>query len=353
MIPSVIAPDFSGLPKLTELASREFLAGLPKAELHMHLDGALSPAMMFMLGQRNQVELPYNSVEEIEAAYNFTNLQSFLDLLYQGASVLKHEQDFYDLTYDYFLKCKADNIVHTELSFDPQSHTERGIPFATVIGGILRAMDDAKKDWGISSKLVMDFLRHLSADSAMKTLEESLPWKDKIIAVGLDSSELGHPPSKFTEVFARARVEGYRIVAHAGEEGPPSYIWEAIELLNVERIDHGVRSDEDPKLMDYLRETQLPLTVCPLSNVRLCVFEKMADHNVFSLMDAGLRVMINSDDPTYFGGYLNDNYFALADAFPLTRKQALLLAHNSFTSSFISDAEKQEFITQLENYAKN
>jgi adenine deaminase len=353
MIPSVIAPDFSGLPKLTELASREFLAGLPKAELHMHLDGALSPAMMFMLGQRNQVELPYNSVEEIEAAYNFTNLQSFLDLLYQGASVLKHEQDFYDLTHDYFLKCKADNIVHTELSFDPQSHTERGIPFATVIGGILRAMDDAKKDWGISSKLVMDFLRHLSADSAMKTLEESLPWKDKIIAVGLDSSELGHPPSKFTEVFARARVEGYRIVAHAGEEGPPSYIWEAIELLNVERIDHGVRSDEDPKLMDYLRETQLPLTVCPLSNVRLCVFEKMADHNIFSLMDAGLRVMINSDDPTYFGGYLNDNYFALADAFPLTRKQALLLAHNSFTSSFISDAEKQEFITQLENYAKN
>jgi adenine deaminase len=353
MIPSVIAPDFSGLPKLTELASREFLAGLPKAELHMHLDGALSPAMMFMLGQRNQVELPYNSVEEIEAAYNFTNLQSFLDLLYQGASVLKHEQDFYDLTYDYFLKCKADNIVHTELSFDPQSHTERGIPFATVIGGILRAMDDAKKDWGISSKLVMDFLRHLSADSAMKTLEESLPWKDKIIAVGLDSSELGHPPSKFTEVFARARAEGYRIVAHAGEEGPPSYIWEAIELLNVERIDHGVRSDEDPKLMDYLRETQLPLTVCPLSNVRLCVFEKMADHNVFSLMDAGLRVMINSDDPTYFGGYLNDNYFALADAFPLTRKQALLLVHNSFTSSFISDAEKQEFIAQLKDYAKN
>jgi adenine deaminase len=353
MIPSVIAPDFSGLPKLTELASREFLAGLPKAELHMHLDGALSPAMMFMLGQRNQVELPYNSVEEIEAAYNFTNLQSFLDLLYQGASVLKHEQDFYDLTYDYFLKCKADNIVHTELSFDPQSHTERGIPFATVIGGILRAMDDAKKDWGISSKLVMDFLRHLSADSAMKTLEESLPWKDKIIAVGLDSSELGHPPSKFTEVFARARAEGYRIVAHAGEEGPPSYIWEAIELLNVERIDHGVRSDEDPKLMDYLRETQLPLTVCPLSNVRLCVFEKMADHNIFSLMDAGLRVMINSDDPTYFGGYLNDNYFALADAFPLTRKQALLLVHNSFTSSFISDAEKQEFIAQLKDYAKN
>ncbi len=351
MIPSVIATDFSGLPKLEELASREFLAGLPKAELHMHLDGALSPAMMFNLAQRNQVKLPYNSVEDIEAAYQFTNLQSFLDLLYQGASVLKHEQDFYDLAWDYFIKCKADNILHTELSFDPQTHTDRGIAFDTVISGILRAMDDAKIKLGISSKLVMDFLRHLSAESAMKTLEESLPWKDKIIAVGLDSSELGHPPSKFTEVFARARAEGYRVVAHAGEEGPPSYIWEAIDLLKVERIDHGVRADEDPKLMEYLRETQIPLTVCPLSNVRLCVYEKMAEHNLFSLMDAGLRVMINSDDPTYFGGYLNDNYFALADAFPLTRKQALLLAHNSFTSSFIGDTEKQEFIDQLKSYA--
>jgi len=353
MVPSVIAPDFSGLPKLNELASREFLAGLPKAELHLHLDGALSPALMFKLAQRNQVNLPYKSVAEIEAAYAFTNLQSFLDLYYQGASVLNHEQDFYDLTRDYFEKCKADNIVHTELSFDPQTHTERGVAFDTVISGILRAMDDAKKDWGISSKLVMDFLRHLSADSAMKTLEESLPWKDKIIAVGLDSSEVGHPPSKFTEVFTRARAEGYRVVAHAGEEGPPSYIWEAIDLLKVERIDHGVRSDEDPKLMEYLHETQIPLTVCPLSNVRLCVFDKMADHNLFTLMDAGLRVMINSDDPTYFGGYLNDNYFALADAFPLTREQALLLAHNSFTSSFISDTEKQEFIDQLKSYARN
>lgn len=353
MIPSVIAPDFSGLPKLEELASREFLAGLPKAELHLHLDGALSPELMFKLAQRNQVNLPYNSVAEIEAAYAFTSLQSFLDLYYQGASVLKYEQDFYDLTRDYFEKCKADNIVHTELSFDPQTHTERGIAFDTVISGILRAMDDAKKDWGISSKLVMDFLRHLSADSAMKTLEESLPWKDKIIAVGLDSSEIGHPPSKFTDVFARARAEGYRIVAHAGEEGPPSYIWEAIDLLKVERIDHGVRSDEDPKLMEYLRATQIPLTVCPLSNVRLCVFDKMADHNLFTLMDAGLRVMINSDDPSYFGGYLNDNYFALADAFPLTREQALLLAHNSFTSSFISDEEKLEFITKLKSYAKD
>ncbi len=353
MIPSVIASDFSGIPKLNELASRDFLAGLPKAELHLHLDGALSPALMFELAQRNQVELPYKSIAEIEAAYQFTNLQSFLDVYYRGASALNTEQDFYDLTRDYFAKCKADNVLHTELSFDPQTHTERGIAFATVISGILRAMDDAKKDWGISSKLVMDFLRHLSAESAMKTLEESLPWKDKIIAVGLDSSELGHPPSKFTEVFARARTEGYRVVAHAGEEGPPSYIWEAIELLNVERIDHGVRCDEDAKLMDYLRETQIPLTVCPLSNVRLCVFDTMAEHNLFTLLDAGLRVMINSDDPTYFGGYLNDNYFALADAFPVTREQALLLAHHSFTSSFIRDDEKLGFIAQLKNYANN
>lgn len=353
MIPSVIAPDFSELPKLNELASRDFLAGLPKAELHLHLDGALSPSLMFKLAQRNQVELPYKSIAEIEAAYQFTSLQSFLDVYYRGASVLNYEQDFYDLTRDYFEKCKHDNVVHTELSFDPQTHTERGIAFATVISGILRAMDDAKNDWGISSKLVMDFLRHLSAESAMKTLEESLPWKDKIIAVGLDSSEVGHPPSKFTEVFARARAEGYRIVAHAGEEGPPSYIWEAIDLLKVERIDHGVRSDEDPRLMEYLRETQIPLTVCPLSNVRLCVFDTMEEHNLFKLLDAGLRVMINSDDPTYFGGYLNDNYFALADAFPLTRAQALLLAHNSFTSSFISDEEKLEFIAQLKNYANN
>ena len=353
MIPSVFAPDFSGLPKLHELASREFLAGLPKAELHLHLDGALSPALMFKLAQRNQVTLPYKTVAEIEAAYAFTSLQSFLDLYYQGASVLQVEQDFYDLTWGYFEKCHADNIVHTELSFDPQTHTERGIAFATVIGGILRAMADAKIKWGISSKLVMDFLRHLSAENALKTLEQSLPWQDQIIAVGLDSSELGHPPSKFTEVFSRARSEGYRVVAHAGEEGPPSYIWEAINILKVERIDHGVRADEDPALIEYLRETQIPLTVCPLSNVRLCVYNTMAEHNVFALLDAGLRVMINSDDPTYFGGYLNDNYFALAQAFPFTRAQALLLAHHSFTSSFISDSEKQGFIAQLKHYAQN
>lgn len=346
-------PDFSHLPDMQVRASREFLAGMPKAELHLHLDGALSPELMFSLAQRNNIKLPYKSVAEIEAAYQFTNLQSFLDVYYLGASALNEEQDFYDLTRDYFLKCKADNIRHTELSFDPQTHTARGISFTTIISGILHAMDDAKREWGISSLLIMDFLRHLSAESAMETLEQSLLWKDHIVAVGLDSSELGHPPSKFTAVFERAREEGFRVVAHAGEEGPPSYIWEAIELLKVERIDHGVRCDEDPKLMEYLRAKKIPLTVCPLSNVRLCVYKKMADHNIFNLLDAGLRVMVNSDDPTYFGGYINDNYFALADAFAMTRAQALQLAHNSFTSSFISDKEKQGFIDELENYAKS
>ncbi|RYY74163.1 MAG: adenosine deaminase [Gammaproteobacteria bacterium] len=348
---SLINPDFNHLPKMQELASKTFLASMPKAELHLHLDGALSPELMFTLAQRNKVELPYKSVAEIEAAYQFTSLQSFLDLYYQGASVLNLEQDFYDLTTDYFLKCKADNIRHTEISFDPQTHTERGIAFETIISGILRAMSDAKEKWNISSLLIMDFLRHLSEESAIKTLAEALPWKDKIIAVGLDSSELGHPPSKFTRVFEQARAEGFRVVAHAGEEGPPEYIWEAINLLKVERIDHGVRCDEDARLMEYLRTSQIPLTVCPLSNVRLCVYNNMKQHNIFKLMDAGLRVMINSDDPTYFGGYLNDNYFALADAFPLTRAQALQLAHNSFTASFISDQKKQAFVDELEAYA--
>ncbi len=347
----LINPNFDHLPNIDLLASKAFLAGMPKAELHLHLDGALSPELMFALAQRNKVDLPYESVAEIEAAYKFTNLQSFLDVYYQGASVLNTEHDFHDLTEDYFLKCKADNIRHTEISFDPQTHTERGIAFEVVISGILRAMQDAKKNWDISSLLIMDFLRHLSEESATKILEKALPWKDKIVAFGLDSSELGHPPSKFTKVFARARAEGFRVVAHAGEEGPPDYIWEAINLLKVERIDHGVRCDEDAELMEYLRKTQIPLTVCPLSNVRLCVYKGMQEHNIFKLMGSGLRVMVNSDDPTYFGGYKNDNYFALADAFPMTRAQALQLAHNSFTASFISNEEKQGFIDELEIYA--
>jgi adenosine deaminase len=331
---------------------RELVARMPKAELHMHLDGALSPALMFELAERNGVKLPYRSVEDVVQAYRFTDLQSFLDLLYQGASVLATEQDYYDLTWQYLLRCKQENVVHTEPSFDPQSHTARGVPFDTVITGILSALRDAKTDWGQSSLLVMDFLRHLSAEQAMQTLEEALPWRDHIVAVGLDSSELGHPPSKFDAVFARARAEGFKVVAHAGEEGPPTpYIWEAIRLLQVQRIDHGVRAVEDPTLMAYLLAQQLPLTVCPLSNVRLCVFERLEQHNVLELLEQGLCVTVNSDDPEYFGGYVNDNFVALVDALGLTAAQALKLADNSFRASFLPEAEKAAFRQQLAGYA--
>lgn len=332
------------------LASREFLAGLPKAELHMHIDGALSPTMMFELSQRNGIELPYSSVDEIEKAYAFGNLQDFLDLLYQGASVLKHEQDFYDLTWDYLQHCKSDAIIHTELSFDPQTHTDRGIPFATVVGGISRALEDAAEQWGLSYRLTMCFLRHLSAESAMNTLLESLPYENKISAVGLDSSEMGHPPSKFQQVFERAIEEGYNSVAHAGEEGPPDYIWQAINLLKVQRIDHGVRAVEDQELMVFLKERQIPLTVCPLSNVRLCVFENMAQHNILDMLEQGIMVTVNSDDPTYFGGYINDNFFALADELQLTCGQAERLVKNSINASFISAEEKVLLLQKVDDY---
>jgi adenosine deaminase len=328
----------------------QFITGMPKAELHMHLDGALSPRMMLELAVRNGVKLPYRSLEEVEKAYRFTDLQSFLDLLYQGAAVLESERDYYDLTFAYLLRCKDEHVLHTEPSFDPQTHTERGIPFQTVITGILGAMDDARAAWGQSSLLVMNFLRHSSAESAMRTLEECLPWRDRIVAVGLDSSEVGHPPSKFTEVFARARAEGFATIAHAGEEGPPAYVWEAIRLLEVKRIDHGIRAVEDPELMAYLREHQIPLTVCPLSNVRLCAFDTMKDHNILELLEAGLCVTVNSDDPEYFGGYVNDNYLALARELSMSRVQAALMAKNSFVASFISDSDKRDFERKLDEY---
>jgi adenine deaminase len=332
-------------------ASDDFLRKMPKAELHLHLDGALSPSLMFELAKRNGVRLPYASLEEVENAYRFTNLQSFLDLLYRGASVLQNEQDYYDLTMDYLLHCKQDNIVHTEPSIDPQTHTDRGIDFDTVLGGTLRALDDAERQWGQSSLLIVNFLRHLSADSAMRTLESALPWKHRIVAVGLDSSELDNPPSKFTKVFERARAEGFKVTAHAGEEGPPAYVWEALELLKAERIDHGVRAVEDPALMAHLRRQRIPLTVCPLSNVRLCVVPSLREHNVLKLLDAGLSVSINSDDPSYFGGYLNDNFLALNAAFDLTRDQALTLAGNGFSASFASDSHKSRFRELLGAYA--
>ena len=274
----------------------ELIRALPKAELHVHIEGTFEPELMFEIAQRNHIQIPYQSVEEIKQAYNFHNLQSFLDIYYAGANVLVHEQDFYDLAWAYFEKCAEDKVVHTEMFFDPQTHTERGVEFATVLNGLKRACTDAKDKLGISSQLIMCFLRHLSEEDAFKTLEQALAFKHDIIAVGLDSSEVGHPPSKFERVFAKAREAGFLIVAHAGEEGPPEYVWEALDLLQVNRIDHGVRSDEDPALLQRLIDEKMPLTVCPLSNLKLCVVEDMAEHNIHRLLKQGVHVTINSDD---------------------------------------------------------
>ncbi|PSN14985.1 adenosine deaminase [filamentous cyanobacterium CCT1] len=329
---------------------RSPLNSLPKAELHIHIEGSLEPELMVTLAQRNGIKLPYDSVEAVRAAYQFENLQSFLDLYYAGAQVLQSEQDFYDLTWAYLQKCAAQQVRHTEIFFDPQTHSDRGIPFEVVHSGITQALKDAKTELGVSSALILCFLRHLSAEAAMATLEQALPYRDSIIAVGLDSSELGHPPSKFQTVFDRARAEGWLTVAHAGEEGPPEYIWEAIRLLKVSRIDHGVRCVEDPALVEYLVEHQIPLTVCPLSNVKLCVFDEMAQHNLKQLMDLGLCVTVNSDDPAYFGGYLAENFAAVESALGLTPAQLVQLAKNSFQASFLSPAEQQSYLEELGTY---
>jgi adenosine deaminase len=330
---------------------RSPLVALPKTELHIHIEGSLEPELMVTLAQRNGISLPYDSVEEVRAAYQFENLQSFLDLYYAGAQVLQTEQDFYDLTWAYLQKCAAQAVRHTEIFFDPQTHTDRGIAFEVVHSGITQAMHDAKGKLGVSSALILCFLRHLSAEAAMATLKQALPYRDSIIAVGLDSSELGHPPSKFQAVFDRARAEGWLTVAHAGEEGPPEYIWEALQLLKVSRIDHGVRSVEDPALVEYLVEHQIPLTVCPLSNIKLCVFDTMAQHNLKQLMDLGLCVTINSDDPAYFGGYLAENFEAVEAALGLSPEQLVQLAKNSFKASFLSPAEQQPYLQELAAYA--
>ena len=322
---------------------------LPKAELHIHIEGSLEPEMMFELARRNQVSLPYASVDEVRAAYQFENLQSFLDLYYAGAQVLQTEQDFYDLTWAYLQKCAVQNVLHTEIFFDPQTHTDRGIPFEVVHGGITRALKDGREKLDVSSGLILCFLRHLSAEAAMATLEQALPYRDSITAVGLDSSELGHPPSKFQAVFDRARAEGFLTVAHAGEEGPPEYIWEAIRLLKVSRIDHGVRCVEDPALVDYLVEHQIPLTVCPLSNIKLCVFDTMAHHNLKQLLDIGLCVTVNSDDPAYFGGYVNENFNAVQKALNLTDDQLKQIALNSFKASFLDADRKQHYLSKLDS----
>ncbi|MDM1770357.1 MULTISPECIES: adenosine deaminase [Acinetobacter] len=326
----------------------ELIRALPKAELHVHIEGTFEPELMFAIAQRNNIAIPYQSVEEVKEAYNFHNLQSFLDIYYAGANVLVHEQDFYDLAWAYFEKCAEDQVVHTEIFFDPQTHTDRGIAFATVINGLQRACDDAQSKLGISSRLIMCFLRHLSEEAAFATLEQALPYKEQIIAVGLDSSEVGHPPAKFARVFAKAREYGFLVVAHAGEEGPPEYIWEALDLLKVNRIDHGVRSEEDPALMQRLIQDEMPLTVCPLSNLKLCVVQDMQQHNIRRLLQQGVKVTVNSDDPSYFGGYMNDNFIAITEALDLSADELKQLAINSFEASFLPAAQKQAWIEKIQ-----
>ncbi|MCQ4271310.1 adenosine deaminase [Pseudomonas kuykendallii] len=307
----------------------DWLNALPKAELHLHLEGSLEPELLFALAERNKIALPWGDVESLRGAYAFNNLQEFLDLYYQGANVLRHEQDFYDLTWAYLEKCKAQNVIHTEPFFDPQTHTDRGVPFEVVLDGIAGALRDGRDKLGISSGLILSFLRHLSEDEAQATLDQALPFRDAFVAVGLDSSEVGHPPSKFRRVFDRARAEGFLTVAHAGEEGPPEYIWEALDLLKVSRIDHGVRAAEDPKLIERLIDEQIPLTVCPLSNTKLCVFDDMSQHNILELLERGVKVTVNSDDPAYFGGYVTENFQALHESLGMTQGQAKRLAQNS------------------------
>ena len=324
------------------------LRAMPKAELHIHIEGSLEPELIFALAQRNGVALAYPSVEALRAAYAFTDLQSFLDIYYAGASVLLKAQDFEDMAMAYFERARADNIVHAELFFDPQTHTARGVSFETVITGLSRACERAQTELGISSALILCFLRHLSEEEAFATLEEALPYRGQFIGVGLDSSERGHPPEKFARVFARCRELGLHLVAHAGEEGPPAYIWSALDVLKVERIDHGVRSVEDQLLVERLVRERVPLTVCPLSNVKLCVFKTMKDHNLAQLLEAGLVATVNSDDPAYFGGYINQNFIEAFEALPqLTVRHAHQLAMNSFDASFAPPADRARWKDQL------
>lgn len=327
-----------------------FIRDIPKAELHLHIEGTLEPETLFRIAERNGIKIKFDSVEKLRQAYRFNNLQSFLDIYYEGAGVLQNETDFYELTWEYLLKAKDQNVRHVEIFFDPQTHTERGIPFETVITGIYQALSDGARDLNISFCLIMCFLRHLSESEAMETLLQALDFRDKITGVGLDSSESGHPPSKFMRVFEKARNEGFLTVAHAGEEGPPEYIWEAIQGLKVQRIDHGVRALEDKSLINELKRRQIPLTVCPLSNIKLCVFKNIREHNFKALFDQGLCVTVNSDDPAYFGGYVVENYLALQNAFQLTRNDIAQLAINSFNAAFISQDKKDIFIDQIKKF---
>jgi adenine deaminase len=330
--------------------SKAFIQGMPKAELHIHIEGSLEPEMMFELAQRNGVTLRYASAEEARRAYDFGDLQSFLDLYYEGMQVLLYEQDFYDLTWAYLRKVSEQTVRHVEIFFDPQAHTDRGVAFESVISGIHRALLDAERQLGISSKLIMCFLRHLSAEAAMETFRTALPFGNRIVAVGLDSSEVGHPPRDFKAVFDRAREHGFLTVAHAGEEGPPEYIWQALDDLKVSRIDHGVRCTEDPKLVERLREEQVPLTVCPLSNVKLRVFDSIQDHNLKRMLDLGLRVTVNSDDPAYFGGYVDENFNAAQEGLHLSRDDVYQLTKNSFMASFLDAERTQRLLDELDGY---
>ena len=325
----------------------KFIKKVPKAELHLHIEGTLEPKHMFELAKRNNISIPYKNIEEVKAAYNFKNLDSFLNIYYQGSKVLIHEKDFFDLTWAYVLKCKEDNIVHTEIFFDPQAHVDRGVSFDTVINGISKALDKANLEFGLTSKIIMCFLRHLEEKSGFNVLNQALKHKDKIVGVGLDSSELGNPPKKFEKLFQKAREEGFLTVAHAGEEGPPEYIWDSINLLKVKRIDHGVQCLNDNKLIKELVKKQIPLTVCPLSNVKLCVFDKLTNHNLKKMLNLGLRVTVNSDDPAYFGGYLNKNLIETHLALDLKIEDIKTLIINSFKSSFLDEHKKNEWIAKI------
>lgn len=332
---------------------REFIQGLPKVELHLHIEGTLEPELMFELAKRNQVEIPFSTPEQVRAAYQFSNLQSFLDIYYQGANVLLHQQDFFDLTWHYMLQCHTENVRHCEIFFDPQTHTQRGVGFETVVTGISQALAKARQELGITSHLILCFLRHLDEHSAMQTLEQALPYRELIIGVGLDSSEQGNPPQKFARVFAKAQQLGFKRVAHAGEEGPAKNIRTAIELLHVDRVDHGVRCVEDSTLVDQLHESQMPLTVCPLSNIKLKVFANMRDHNIVELLNKGLCVTINSDDPAYFGGYMNQNFYAVADVFALTHQQLAKFSINAINASFTNEDDKQKLRQEVFDYLQS
>ena len=330
--------------------SHKWLNGLPKIELHLHIEGTLEPELLFKLAKRNSIQLPFNSVNEVKKAYQFSNLQDFLDIYYQGAEVLLHKQDFYDLTWAYLLMCKQQNVMHVEPFFDPQTHTVRGVPFETIVSGIAEALADGKAKLGITSRLIMCFLRHLSEESAIETLKSSEQFTDVIYGVGLDSAEMGNPPEKFINVFSKAKGMGYKLVAHAGEEGPASYIWSSLDVLNVQRIDHGIRAIDDPDLMLRLIESQIPLTICPLSNVKLRVFDTMASHTILDMLDLGVCVTVNSDDPSYFGGYMTENFLALYDSLELSRDQAIRLINNSIDASFAEGSRKKELSNLLQTY---